>query len=184
MSPGNDPARALGRRPTDSGWIVLDARAAERFSGPPNHVSTAPGIAYAYLGDYRNSRRDLYHRADSLEDLAVQLGLDPARLAATVAATNAEREAQMRCETGSFVALGPVRSWIVLTEGGLAVDTACRVLDKEGTPVPGLFAAGSNGQGGLMLDGHGNHIGWAFISGRIAGRTAATAVDHETTETR
>jgi fumarate reductase flavoprotein subunit len=38
-----------------------------------------------------------------------------------------------------------------------------------------LFAAGSTGQGGLLLEGHGHHLGWAFISGRIAGRNAAQA---------
>jgi hypothetical protein len=39
--------------------------------------------------------------------------------------------------------------------------------------IEGLYAAGSTGQGGLLLEGHGHHLGWAFISGRIAGRHAA-----------
>jgi fumarate reductase flavoprotein subunit len=33
-----------------------------------------------------------------------------------------------------------------------------------------LYAAGSTGQGGVLLEGHGHHIGWAFVSGRLAGR--------------
>jgi hypothetical protein len=41
--------------------------------------------------------------------------------------------------------------------------------------VPGLWAAGIAGQGGLILKGHGHHIGWAFTSGRIAGRHAAVS---------
>jgi succinate dehydrogenase/fumarate reductase flavoprotein subunit len=41
--------------------------------------------------------------------------------------------------------------------------------------IPGLFAAGSAGQGGLLLEGHGHHLGWAFTSGRLAGRHAAFA---------
>ena len=32
---------------------------------------------------------------------------------------------------------------------------------------------GAVGQGGLLLEGHGHHLAWAFISGRIAGRNAA-----------
>ena len=44
---------------------------------------------------------------------------------------------------------------------------------EDGTPIPGLFAGGSVGQGGLLLEGHGHHLGWAFVSGRIAGRNAA-----------
>ena len=45
-----------------------------------------------------------------------------------------------------------------------------------GAVIPGLYAAGSTGQGGLLLEGHGHHLGWAFISGRIAGRNAAFGV--------
>ena len=47
------------------------------------------------------------------------------------------------------------------------------VLRDDGAVIPGLYAAGSAGQGGLLLEGHGHHLGWAFISGRIAGRHAA-----------
>ena len=61
----------------------------------------------------------------------------------------------------------------MIADGGLNVDTQLRVLDRNRCPVPGLFAAGSTGQGGLLLEGHGHHLGWAFTSGRIAGRNAA-----------
>jgi fumarate reductase flavoprotein subunit len=71
------------------------------------------------------------------------------------------------------VALGPVRSVFVHAEGGLAVDTEHRVLDHDDRPIPGLYAAGSTGQGGLLLKGHGHHLAWAFVSGRRAGRFAA-----------
>ncbi|MND06365.1 hypothetical protein D3C83_276970 [compost metagenome] len=47
------------------------------------------------------------------------------------------------------------------------------VVRADGTVIPGLYAAGATGQGGLLLEGHGHHLGWAFISGRIAGRNAA-----------
>ena len=36
--------------------------------------------------------------------------------------------------------------------------------------------------GGLILEGHGHHLGWAFVSGRIAGRHAAMNVDAVITE--
>ena len=64
----------------------------------------------------------------------------------------------------------------MLTDGGLAVDENLRLLGHGDTPVAGLWAAGSAGQGGLMLKGHGHHIGWAFTSGRIAGRNAAASL--------
>ena len=49
------------------------------------------------------------------------------------------------------------------------------VIGRDGAPIHGLYAAGSTGQGGLLLYGHGHHLGWAFVSGRIAGRVAAGA---------
>jgi len=48
------------------------------------------------------------------------------------------------------------------------------VLDAAGQPIPGLHAAGATGQGGLLLKGHGLHLMWALVSGRTAGRAAAT----------
>jgi fumarate reductase flavoprotein subunit len=66
-----------------------------------------------------------------------------------------------------------VISWIVFSDGGLKVDLNHRVIHRDGHPIPGLYAAGSAGQGGVILEGHGHHLGWAFTSGRLAGRNAA-----------
>ena len=56
-------------------------------------------------------------------------------------------------------------------EGGLAVTDDLAVLGANDRPIPGLFAAGSAGQGGAPLDGHGHHITWACVSGRQAARS-------------
>jgi predicted oxidoreductase len=63
---------------------------------------------------------------------------------------------------------------MVLTDGGLRVSERHEVIGNDGQPIAGLFAAGSVGQGGLLLYGHGLHVGWAFVSGRRAGRFAAS----------
>ncbi|MFJ5901907.1 FAD-binding protein [Streptomyces sp. NPDC093064] len=76
---------------------------------------------------------------------------------------------------GPFYALGPMQAYVTLADAGLAVDTELRVTDADGEPIPGLWAAGSTGQGGLQLLNHGLHIGWAMISGRLAGRHVAQA---------
>jgi fumarate reductase flavoprotein subunit len=76
---------------------------------------------------------------------------------------------------GPYIALGPVRAVFVHAEGGLMVDLTHRVLDAQDRPIPGLLAAGSTGQGGLLLKGHGHHLAWAFVSGRRAGRFAGEA---------
>jgi fumarate reductase flavoprotein subunit len=94
-------------------------------------------------------------------------------LAATVAAANAKAGNKPTLDAGPYVALGPVRAVFVHAEGGLAVDLEHRVLGPDDTPIQGLYAAGSTGQGGLLLRGHGHHLAWAFASGRRAGRNAA-----------
>jgi succinate dehydrogenase/fumarate reductase flavoprotein subunit len=168
------PARAVPRQPDKVAYIVFDRRLAERFMAWPYFVSTAPGIAYAYLADYRRNRADLYHEAATVEALARSMGVPESALARTFGEYNAAgREARPALDAAPYYALGPVRSYVVFTDGGLKVSARLEVVREDGSPIPGLFAAGSTGQGGLLLEGHGHHLGWAFISGRIAGRNAA-----------
>jgi fumarate reductase flavoprotein subunit len=161
------PALALADQPGKFGYILVDGRLAQQFSAWPHFISTAPGIAYAYIPDYRRNRPDVYTEASSLAELARKLDMQPEALGA---AMGQGEQAPME---PPFIALGPVRPVFVHNEGGLAVDTHHRVLDGRGEPIRGLYAAGSTGQGGLLLKGHGHHLAWAFVSGRRAGRFAA-----------
>jgi succinate dehydrogenase/fumarate reductase flavoprotein subunit len=165
------PELALPGQPGGEAFILLDAALAREFNAWPNFISTAPGVAYAYLPDYQRNRGDICHRADDIDTLATRAGIDAAGLKETLAQMSGGGAGPQT----PYHVLGPVRSWILLTEGGLNVDTRLRVLDENERPIPGLFAAGSAGQGGLLLGGHGHHLGWAFTSGRIAGQSAACA---------
>jgi len=172
------PALGLPDQPGKAGYILIDATLRRQFSAWPHFVSTAPGVAYAYVPDYRRNRPDVYTEAPSLTQLATRLGVNAQALNATVAEYNAALASapptqQRPLLDPPFVALGPVRSVLVHNEGGLAVDTQLRVLGKQGRPIPGLYAAGATGQGGLLLKGHGHHLAWAFVSGRRAGLYAA-----------
>jgi fumarate reductase flavoprotein subunit len=162
------PAYALPDQPGKEGWIILDGALARQFSQWPNFISTAPGVAYAYVPDYKRNRKDIYTECDSIESLAAALDMEAAALRKSLTARSGA--ANM---TPPYIALGPVHSVFVHSEGGLRVDTQHRVLDRDGQPLPGLYAAGSTGQGGLLLKGHGHHLAWAFVSGRRAGRFAA-----------
>jgi predicted oxidoreductase len=67
------------------------------------------------------------------------------------------------------------------TLGGLETDLSARVLDKNGAPIPGLYAAGEvAGFGGGGMHGYrsleGTFLGGCIFSGRVAGRAAAEAV--------
>lgn len=173
------PGLAIARQPGGQAWLVFDNRVAAMFSGPPHYVSTAPGVAFAYLGDYRRHRKDLYHCAPSLGALAASLGMPAQALQASIARHNGQLEAhpaggRNTVAQGPFHALGPLESRIVITDGGLAVNTSHQVLKAGGGGViPRLYAAGAAGQGGALLAGNGHHIGWAVTSGRRAGRFAA-----------
>lgn len=157
------PALALADQPGKFGYILIDSALAQRFGAWPYFVSTAPGIGYAYVSDYRRNRSDVFIDAESLEDLARRLKMDVAALG----------ESASELKRTPYIALGPVRPVFVHNEGGLAVDLEHRVLGTNDAVLPGLWAAGSTGQGGLLLKGHGHHLAWAFVSGRRAGRLAA-----------
>lgn len=168
------PAHAVAKQPDRIAYIVFDDAIAEKFEAWPYFVSTAPGVAYAYLKDYRRNRRDIYHQADTLAGLAASMRVPADKFAATLDAYNAgEHGPRPTLARKPYYALGPVKSYVVFTDGGLSVSDRLEVLRSDATVIPGLYAAGSAGQGGLLLEGHGHHLGWAFISGRIAGRHAA-----------
>ncbi len=165
-----ESTKPLALEPDSTGYVILDAVIADRFSKAPDFISTAPGIAYAYLPDYARARPDLVHRARDAHDLAQQLGLQVEALEEAVRSATG-------FQTTELVALGPVVSTVTVTEGGALVDTSCRVIHESGHAIPGLFAAGGVAQGGMHLAGHGLHIAWAMTSGRIAGATAARRMD-------
>jgi fumarate reductase flavoprotein subunit len=173
------PHLRVAKQPDKIAFMVFDELLADRMSSWPNYISTAPGVAYAYLQDYRRNRKDLYHEADNLSALSERLAMPAGKLQETVDEYNRnvgkyQRGKRPILKHGRFVALGPVRGWSVLGDGGLRVSENHEVLRHDGSRIVGLFAVGSAGQGGLLLEGHGHHLGWAFTSGRRAGRFAAT----------
>ncbi len=129
--------------------------------------------------------------AETAEELARDLGLPEAALARTIATYN--RDAERGDDTAWHKApqwLIPLRAplgavdlrvdrdaiYAPFTLGGLATDANGRVLDADGTAVPGLFAAGRT-TAGLAADGYvsGISLGDGSFFGRRAGRAAASA---------
>jgi fumarate reductase flavoprotein subunit len=127
--------------------------------------------------------------ADTLEELARRIELDPAALARTVAEYNAGVDARhdakfgrkhlvhthgelRRIERGPFYAY-PSTAAMFGTYCGLRVDDRMRVLDVYGEPIKGLLAAGEvvgGFHGAAYMTG--SALGKAAIFGRIAARTA------------
>ncbi|HLH58814.1 MAG TPA: FAD-dependent tricarballylate dehydrogenase TcuA [Streptosporangiaceae bacterium] len=135
--------------------------------------------------------------ADTVEDLAAKLGVDPGGLAATVAEFNASiRDVPFdpAVKDGRAARTDPPKSnWalaldtppyygyavacgITFTFGGVHVDPGARVLDDSGAPLPGLFAAGEL-VGGLFSGNYpgGSGLTAGAVFGRLAGIGAAAA---------
>jgi succinate dehydrogenase/fumarate reductase flavoprotein subunit len=66
-----------------------------------------------------------------------------------------------------------VQPAITFPHGGIRVDADGRALDRDGLPVPGLYAAGADA-GGVFHVGYGGGLAWALVSGRRAASAALT----------
>lgn len=133
--------------------------------------------------------------ADTIEELATKIGLDPQALAATMADYNASIDRAVEfdptvkdgrkadttppksnwaspLETGPFYAYG-VTCGITFTFGGVKADTHGRVLDAEGEHIEGLYAAGEM-LGGLFSTNYpgGSGLAAGCVFGRRAGALA------------
>jgi len=129
------------------------------------------------------------HRAGTLAELAAMIGVPSQRLQEVVDQYNAALDA------GTLQSLSPPRStqnkpWpirvppfyampicaaITNTMGGIVVDGDGAVLDTGGTPIPGLFAAGST-IGGLNGGPHAGYVG-GLINATMGLRAAETIAE-------
>lgn len=123
------------------------------------------------------------YKADTLADLAKQLGMPADKLEATVAEYNKMVEAKndpkfgrklfdQKIEKAPFYAT-PRAPSIHHTMGGLEINSKAQVLGKNGKPIPGLYAAGevAGGVHGSNRLG-GNATADVLTFGRIAAKTA------------
>jgi fumarate reductase flavoprotein subunit len=137
------------------------------------------------------ARHGAFKRADTPNELAKALNIDPVALAATI--VDAQRAARGERPDGlgrQDFGLGPLEQPLFAcrivpglfhTQGGLAVDLDGRVLDIKGKPIPNLFAGGGaaggiSGRSGAAGYASGNGLLSAIALGRLAGLAAAAEV--------
>ena len=173
---------AISQQPGGQAYIVFDCQVAAKFSGWPHFISTAPGIAYAYIRDYERDAPDIVSKGSSAIE-AARNHPAPANLLKTVERYNrfvelGRDEDFGRSPLGAglrkppFYVMGPAEAYLSITKGGLDINTRLQVLHESGDAIPGLYAGGGNA-GGLLLMSHGLGISWALTSGRLAGNEAA-----------
>ena len=122
--------------------------------------------------------------ADTLEELAVQIGIDPQVLVNTVNTYNGyvqdgkdpdfgKNVMEAIIDKGPFYAT-PHKPNIHHTMGGVHINSSCEVIDVNGNVVEGLYAAGEV-CGGIHAGNRlgGNAVADAFIFGKIAGENAS-----------
>ncbi|MBQ1493137.1 MAG: FAD-dependent oxidoreductase [Blautia sp.] len=125
--------------------------------------------------------------ADTLEELADKLGFDETAKANFLQAmenynsyvdAGEDQEFQKnslneKVDNAPFFA-SPRKPALHHTMGGLTIDTAAHVLNEEGSPIEGLYAAGEV-CGGIHAGNRlgGNAVADAFVYGRIAGENAS-----------
>jgi len=123
-------------------------------------------------------------KADTIEDLAKQIGVDPKKLKNSVDTFNKAVDKSIKDEFGRTLFkdkldtppyyAGARKPTVHHTMGGVEITTSAQVLDKEGKVIPGLYAAGevTGGiHGGNRLGG--NAVPDTVIFGKIAGESAA-----------
>ncbi|SHE75995.1 flavocytochrome c [Clostridium fallax] len=129
----------------------------------------------------------LVTEADSVEDLAAKLEIDPATMKATVDKYNqgvaAKSDEFQRPDLPRELNQGKVYAILVApavhhTMGGIKINTNAEVLNKDGKVIPGLFAAGEvtgGVHGGNRLGG--NALADIVTYGRTAGKDAVKYIN-------
>lgn len=125
-------------------------------------------------------------KADTLEDLAKKIDVDPVNLVKSVENFNKAVEKKIddpfrrvlfqdKIDTAPFYA-GPRVPTVHHTMGGIEINTKAQVLDKNGNIIPGLYAAGEV-TGGIHGSNRlgGNALTDTVVFGKIAGESAAKA---------
>ena len=144
-----------------------------------------PAVKAAFARGKLKGTPDVF--ADSVEELAVKMKVDPQVLCATVNRYNAMSDQGRDEDFGKpaqflFPIKGPKYAafmytpCVTVTYSGLVTDLCGRVLDQNDKPIPGFFATGETASGalyGTVYPACGTSIGSAMIWGRVAARMAA-----------
>jgi tricarballylate dehydrogenase len=174
--------RVILAQPGQVAWQIYDAK-----------------VAKFVHGEYR-TRRAARFTADTLPELAQKLeGINREKLLETIAEYNRAVpdapafDASTKDGRRTHGLAVPKSNWaqtidtppfeayavtcgITFTFGGVRIDADCRVIDDDGAPIPGLFAAGEMA-GGIFYFNYPGGAGLmsAAVFGRIAGTSAASS---------
>ncbi|MEG0359659.1 MAG: flavocytochrome c [Anaerorhabdus sp.] len=167
---------ALFEQPNSHMWVILDSHdyptgdEVNNFNESINQL-VADGRAF---------------KGDTLEELAEQIGVDPANLVSAVEGFNSHVTDKSADEFGRTLYKDPINQGpfyagarvptVHHTMGGVKINTDAQVINTNGEIIPGLYAAGevTGGIHGANRLG-GNALTDTVVFGRIAGASAAAS---------
>lgn len=172
---------ALPKQPDKIDFYIFDSVMAEKWQADKAIIFSTP-----IHEDVNKKEEKLTKSANSIEELANKIGVDPAALADTVAKFNSyvatkkdlefgrKKLMDLKIEKPPYYALGPMKDNVVLVLGGLRANARGQVVDPFGKAIPGLYAAGElmGGVHGSKYYG-GTAVGKAFTFGYLTGKNAA-----------
>ncbi|HYP12640.1 MAG TPA: FAD-dependent oxidoreductase [Bryobacteraceae bacterium] len=181
---------ALLRQPGATYWAVFDAPGKESFVVAGTDWTDSRRVKTLLLND-----PTLVKEAPSLPELARAIGVPESTLQSTVERYNQLVAAGVDEDFGRFgkgrdllqsshrrppahIGVAPFYAMQLYplsrkSMGGIATDESCRVLDKKGARIPGLYAVGeAAGHGGLngVAALEGTFLAPGMLQGRIVGR--------------
>lgn len=154
------------------------------------HLGTFPGIGYAYVQDVLDSGQAAY---GSIAEVSATLGIDVAAFEEETgtfgsAMTGETEDAFGRPASGRapdggpYLVMGPGRFRVFNGQASVSCDLTMRAQRADGSHIPGLYVAGNvatRANVGYAVGGHGYGLGWALVSGGIAGKEAAALPDRD-----
>lgn len=190
---------AIAAQPGKIAYSILDEGVVKLYKKNGfNHISLVePEMLYMNIdGSIEDALDEGYEdfiMADTVEELAEKLGIPADKLQDTLDTYNdycergldedfakEQRDMHPIYGKGKYMALR-FYPGAYGTVGGVRINRNCEVLDVNGTPIPGLYSAGSDANT-IYGDSYnfklpGNTMGFAINSGRIAGMSIAEYID-------
>lgn len=178
-------------------WVIFDAKYRFNYAMGP----LMPGQIMPDSRLRKEWRNTLYYKAETLDELAEQIGVDAAGLQETVKKINRYAETGVdedfgrggnvfdryygdsnvtpnpclaSIEKGPFYAM-PIQAGDIGTKGGLLTNEHAQVVKPDGQVIPGLYAIGNTSASvmGTTYPGAGGTLGPAMTFGYVAALDAA-----------
>jgi fumarate reductase flavoprotein subunit len=169
---------ALVKQPDERAWAVFDQAIFDE--APP--LLKGGNWSHESVAQAFDSQHPSFYKANTLQELAKLAGVDAKGLAATVARYNKAQKSGKdpfgRTHMPRPIAKGPfyairIQGYVLTSFAGLGVDNELRVIRKDGSVIPGLFAAGELlGTGQLMGNSYcgGMTVTPSLTFGRLMGQ--------------